>query len=765
MTMLGSTSLAPASRMLRAAPALCAATLFLSAFMLFAVQPLFTKMVMPRLGGATTVWSVAMVFFQAALLCGYGYAHLLVRRLPLALGALVHLGLLAAAAATLPIAIANGFGVPPDDRIAPWLLALFAASIGLPFVALAASAPLLQGWFAASGHQQARNPYVLYAASNLGSFAALIAYPLAIEPYLTVKEQTQFWAMGFAALAVLIAGASLLVTRRPILDSGRATGAVATARQRWAWIALAAIPVGLVISVTSYIATDIASAPFVWVVPLALYLLTFVATFRETPWLRPHTVANLVPFPIAILSICLLSGERQFWLLFALINLVGFSLLALLCHGELYRRRPQPALLTEFYFCVSLGGAVGGIFAVLIAPQLFSLVYEYPLLIVAALFTLPGMLVVDRRHILVEACPILAIAVAAVLARSWLALEVPASVAYVFQLVLVALAAMMMIQRRRPHRFLALVVLGFVLTGLWQPGFDRVAVIRSFFGVHQIVETADGRFRLLYHGTTVHGAERQDDIDTVANAPEPLTYYYRGSPLSQSIAAARRTRGTLRRVAVVGLGTGTLSCYKSKGEDWTFFEIDPTVARIARDPQLFTYVSACAPDLKVVLGDARLTLAASTQRYDLIILDAFSSDVVPVHLLTREAIDGFFARVEDGGMIALHLSNKYMDLQGVVAALAGAEGLPAYFKDDNRPAAVPFDYKASSSVAVLARTRADLGDLPGQAGWHAAGPFPDVRIWTDDYSNVLGAILRKRSGAGIPQIAKAAQPERPQLRD
>ena len=751
MTVLSSSSVVPAPHVLRVAPALCGATLFLSAFLLFAVQPMFTKMVLPRLGGAPTVWSVAMVFFQAALLCGYGYAHLLVRRLPLGVGALVHLSLLAAAAATLPIAIAEGFGAPPvDGGIAPWLLALFAASIGLPFAALAASAPLVQGWFAASGHRHADNPYVLYAPSNLGSFAALIAYPVAIEPYLTLKQQTQFWATGFAGLAVMIAAASLLVTRRPILDRRYTTAAVATAGQRLAWMALAAIPVGLVISVTSYITTDVASAPFVWVVPLALYLLTFVATFRETPWLSRHTIASLVPFPIAILSISLLSGERQFWLLFALVNLLGFFLLALLCHGELYRRRPQPALLTEFYLCTSLGGAVGGVFAALIAPQLFTLVYEYPLLVVAALLALPGMLAVDRRRILVEACPILAVAAVAALARFWLGLEVPAADAYAFQIALVALAAVMMLQRRRPQRFLALVVLGFVLTGLWQPGFDRVAAIRSFFGVHQIVETADGRFRLLYHGTTVHGAERQADIDTAAAAPEPLTYYYRGSPLSQSIAAARRTRGVLRNVAVVGLGTGTLSCYKAKGEDWIFFEIDPAVVRIARDPRLFTYVSACAPDLKVVLGDARLTLAASPQHYDLIMLDAFSSDVVPVHLLTREAIDSYFAHLEDGGMIALHLSNKYMDLESVVAALAGAEGLTAYFKDDDRPAAVPFDYKANSSVAVLARKAADLGDLPGQAGWHMAEPVSNVRIWTDDYSNVLGAILRKRFGLYTP---------------
>jgi len=744
MTVFSSSGVEPAPGVLRAAPALCGATLFVSAFLLFAVQPMFTKMVLPRLGGAPTVWSVAMVFFQAALLCGYGYAHLLVRRLPLALGALVHLSLLTAAAATLPIAIAQGFGIPPIDGIAPWLIALFAVSIGLPFVALAASAPLLQGWFAASGHPQARNPYVLYAASNLGSFAALIAYPIAIEPYLTLKEQTRLWAMGFAGLGVLIAAASLLVTRRPILDRREGTSAAATARERCAWVTLAAIPVGLVISVTSYITTDVASAPFVWVVPLALYLLTFVAAFREPPWLRQRTVVNLVPFPVTILSISLLSGERQFWLVFALVNLCAFFLLALLCHGELYRRRPQPALLTEFYFCISLGGAVGGVFAALIAPRLFSLVYEYPLLIVAALFALPGMLAVGRRQILVESCPVLAVAAAAVLARFWLDLQVPGSAAYAFQIALVGLAVVMMLQRRRPQRFLALVVLGFVLTGLWQPGFDRVAAIRSFFGVHQIVETADGRFRLLYHGTTVHGAERLADIDTAAAAPEPLTYYYAGSPLAESIAAARRARGMLRHVAVVGLGTGTLSCYRAAGEDWTFFEIDPAVVRIARDPHLFTYVSACAPDLKVVLGDARLTLPGSPQRYDLIMLDAFSSDVVPVHLLTREAIDGYLARLEDGGMIALHLSNKYMELESVVAALAGAEGLAAYFKDDDHPAAVPFDYKANSSVAVLARRRADLGDLPGQAGWRTIEPVSNVRIWTDDYSNVLGAILRKR---------------------
>src|ERR1700722_5140912 len=653
MTVLNPINAPAVPTLLRLAPALYGATLFLSALLLFAVQPMFTKMVLPELGGAPTVWSVAMVFFQAALLGGYAYADLVVRRLPLGLGALVHLGVLAAAAATLPIAIAHGFGAPPTTGIAPWLIALFAASIGLPFAALAASAPLLQGWFAASGHVQARNPYVLYAASNLGSFAVLIAYPFVIDPFLTLKEQAQIWSTGFALLAVLVAFAGLLVAHQPGIQAGNATAAAAPApapSTKVIWAALAAIPVGLVIAVTSYITTDIAAAPFLWVLPLALYLLTFVAVFRDTPWLHQETVARLVPIPMAVLAISLLGGERQFWLLVVVVNLIAFFLLALLCHGELYRRRPAPALLTAFYLWMSLGGVVGGVFAALVAPQLFTLVYEYPILIVAAALVLPGMLAGGRKRIAAEIGPVLAVAMLAVAARFGLDIRLPGTAAYAFQIVLVGLAGMMLLQRRRPQRFLALVVLGFVLTGLWQPGFNRVAAFRSFFGVHQIVETADGRFRVLYHGTTVHGAERIADIGAAAGAaPEPLTYYYRGGPISQSIEAVRAARGGLPHVAVVGLGSGTLSCYKGKDEQWTFFEIDPAVAQIARDPRLFTYIAACAPHLPVVLGDARLTLPASRQRYDLIILDAFSSDVVPVHLLTREAIASYLARIEDGG--------------------------------------------------------------------------------------------------------------------
>ena len=570
MTALDPTAPAPQAMpgVLRLAPTLFAATLFLSALLLFAVQPMFTKMVLPRLGGAPTVWSVAMVFFQAALLAGYAYAHLLVRHLSFGLGALIHLGVLAAAATTLPIGIAHGFGAPPATDIALWLVGLFAASIGLPFAVLAASAPLLQGWFAATGHPRAGNPYVLYAASNLGSFAALIAYPVVIEPLLPLKAQAQLWSAGFAVLAVAIAAASLFVVHRPPLADAETAAASVSGRERLSWLALAAIPAGLVIAVTAYITTDVAAAPFLWVVPLALYLLTFVAVFRDRPWIAPATVARLAPILVAPLAIGLLGGDKLFWLAMIGVNLVAFVLLALLCHGELYRRRPAPARLTEFYLWTSLGGVLGGIFAALIAPHIFNGVYEYPILIAAAVLVLPGMFAGGVRRFLADAGPILAVAAVAVAAQLAFDVRLPAAAELPFQVALVALAAVMLLQRHRPPRFFALVVLAFVVTALWQPGFRRVESARSFFGVHRVIETADDGYRLLYHGTTLHGAERIRAGGQRADAaPEPLTYYYFGGPMSEAIEAVRAARGGLPRVAAVGLGTGSLACHKRAQED------------------------------------------------------------------------------------------------------------------------------------------------------------------------------------------------------
>jgi hypothetical protein len=725
------------------APLLFAATLFVSAFLLFSIQPMFTKMVLPLLGGAPTVWSIALVFFQATLLGGYAYAHLIVRRIPLGIGALIHFGTLAAAAMMLPIRAASSFGSPPTDNIAFWLIGLFAVSIGLPFAVLATTAPLLQRWFSASGHSRASNPYVLYAASNLGSFAGLFAYPTLIEPFVPLHAQAWMWSAGFAAFALLVATAGLFIARhaRPLATASEP--ARVPTRDRLFWMALAAIPTGLVIAVTSYIATDLASAPFLWVLPLALYLLTFVATFRERPWLSHSTVARLVPFAVAPLSVGLLGGQRPYWLALVAINLAAFVLLALLCHGELYRRRPTSAHLTEFYLWTSLGGALGGMFAAIVAQHLFTQVYEYPILIVAALLAFPGVSQGGPRRLIVQTGPVLMLAALAVVARLGFGVRLPATAELAFQILLVALVAIMLLQRERSARLIALVALGFLLTGLWQPGFNRVAAARSFFGVNQVIETTDGRFRLLYHGTTLHGAERIADA-TADVVPEPLKYYYRGGPISEGIDAVRRLQGSLRRVAVVGLGTGALACYRHRGEAWTFYEIDSAVVRIARDPDFFTFISGCAPDLPVVVGDARLTLAASTEKYNLIILDAFSSDTIPVHLLTREAVAGYLKHLAEGGVILMHISNRYMELADTVAAVGTAEGLAAIVKVDDRPQASPPDYKMTAEVVALARRPEDVGNLRDRPGWHPLRAETDVQAWTDDYSNIFGAIIRKQ---------------------
>ena len=665
-----------AANTLRLVPALYAATLFVSALLLFLIQPMFTKMVLPRLGGAPTVWSVAMVFFQAALLAGYSYAHVLVRRLSPWRGAFVHFCLLACAGATLPIAISSLFGEPPSAGIPVWLIGLFSASIGLPFIALSASAPLLQGWFAGIDHAKARNPYVLYAASNLGSFAALFAYPVVVEPFLTLREQSRLWSTGFAVLAVLIAIAAVLAARHGAETAPAA--ASKTAPTPWPvrlrWMALAAIPVGLVISVTTYISTDIASAPFLWVIPLALYLLTFVAVFRDRPWVPTSTVIMLVPIVVAPLAIGLLGGAKRYMFAMIGLNLLAFVLLTLLCHAELYRRRPDPAKLTEFYLCMSLGGVVGGLFAALAAPHLFPLAYEYPLLIVIALMAMPGALETRGRRLALDVAPPLLLAAAAAVMRLVFDLDLPANAETAFRIALVGLAALMLFQRKRPPRFAALAVLAFVVTALWQPGMNRVLAARSFFGVHQVVDTADGEYRLLYNGTTLHGAERIADL--AGNTPKPLTYYFPDGAIAQSIKTVRSAQGGFRRVAVVGLGTGTLSCLSQRGEHWTFYEIDPVVVQIARNPKLFSFMNSCAPDAGVVLGDARLTLAQSKETYDLIVLDAFSSDVIPVHLLTREAIEGYLSHLAPKGALVLHISNRYLELANVVAAIAAGEGSP-----------------------------------------------------------------------------------------
>jgi hypothetical protein len=734
----------------RFAPTLYALTLFGSALLLFSIQPMFAKMVLPKLGGAPAVWSVAMVFFQTVLLAGYAYAHLLERLLPPHRAALFHLLLIGATATTLPIAIASGWGTPPSEGIAFWLFGLFAVSIGLPFFTLSASAPLLQSWFAASGHPQAGNPYVLYAASNLGSFAALFAYPVVIEPLLTLTTQAAVWSIGFGILAVLIAAVGLLTARTAAAVVTKAKlerDDAPSAGRRLRWIALAAVPSGLVIAVTAHLTTDIAAAPFLWVVPLALYLLTFVAVFRERPFIAHATVVKLTPFVVAPLAVSLIGGERVFWGTTIALNLLAFTMLTLTCHGELYAVRPRPHRLTEFYLCTSAGGVIGGAFAGLAAPYLFNGNYEYPILIAAALLCMPGVFAGGARRALNDALPWLALGAALTLAWYFTRLHLPATWDVWFQIVSAALAAAMLLQHRRPARFFGLVILSFAVTAFWRPGIAPIETARSFFGVHKVVEVADGRARALYHGTTMHGVQllRNEDGTPAGGPPMPLAYYYFGGPIGEAIAAARDAHGGFDRVAAVGLGTGTLACHRHSGERWTFFEIDPVVVRIARDPHRFEFLSNCAPDTPIVLGDARLTLEASREIYDLIVLDAFSSDAIPVHLLTREAFAGYLSKLSPHGVIVAHISNRHLDLAPIVANVAESQGLVALLREDDSAGDFLKSFKSNARVVVLARDANDTGRIAGT--WARLQPDPGAATWSDDYSDILTVMLRKKFGS------------------
>ncbi len=743
-------SLAPRSGHLAVALPLFAAALFVGAFLLFSVQPMFTKMVLPLLGGAPSVWNTAMVFFQTVLLLAYGYAHLSARHLAPARQVGLHLAVLAVAFAVLPVAVSGAWRAPAEGAPVAWLLGLLAVSVGPPFFAVAATAPLLQRWFSRTGHAAAGDPYFLYGASNLGSILALLAYPAVIEPWLDLDRQSAAWTLAYAGLAVLIALAGAVMLRARAGAAEREDGATAPraapaavpawdetridGRRRLTWVALAFAPSSLLLGVTTFITTDVAAAPLLWVVPLALYLLTFVVVFARRPAIRHAWMVRAQPF--AILPLALVFWiDLPIWAAVPL-HLAAFFVTAMVCHGELVRRRPAARHLTEFYFWMSLGGMLGGVFNALVAPGIFSSVLEYPLVLVLACMLRPAAGDGPRIQWRDVAWPALLLLAAAVPTLG-LGLAAPEmgeiGIAAYFASVGVAAYAF----AERPVRFglgiAAALVAASLVTG---PG-TVLARERSFFGVYKVSETADGAFRLLINGTTLHGAQYTDP----ARWREPLTYYGRTGPLGQVFAALAGT-GRIRSVGVVGLGTGTVACYRRPGEAWTFYEIDPTVARLARDTRYFRFMSECAGDAPVIFGDARLALAGAPRgAYDLLILDAFSSDAIPMHMVTREALALYLEKLAPGGLLLFHISNRNLDLGPVLANLAADAGLVARRQhyaevetDARKGIRMPSDW------VVMARAPADLDGIADDGRWRPLEPAPEIGLWTDGFSNVLGIL-------------------------
>lgn len=739
------------------------ATIFTSAALLFSVQPMFAKMVLPQLGGSPGVWSVAMVVFQSLLLAGYAYAHALIRWLPGTPGLALHLIVTIIASFTLPFAI-RMTGTPPADGEMLYVIGIFLTAIGPSFFALSANGPLLQAWFVHTGHRTSHDPYFLYAASNIGSFLALFAYPFILEPLLTLGQQRLTWTWGYWFLLALIALCALLVAPRwpkalPAAANSNEPAEAISPLRILGWIALSAVPSGLLVAVTAQISTDIASAPMLWVIPLALYLFTFVIVFQPKPWI-PHSWM-LALQPVLVGAVILLQAFEivDNISIVLVITLAAFFVCAMVCHGELVTRRPSARHLTGFYLAMSFGGMIGGMFAGLIAPKLFSWIAEYPALMVAALLCRPGLTL--KSDLLSKPALFAAAVGAAVLAASALLIDKLGEERWTqvqLALVFAALAAGIVFFRQRAALAVTAAACFAIIQYFPSDGRARENV-RSFFGVHKISETSDGRFRLLAHGTTTHGAQAITDENgkPLTGKPEPLTYYYEQSPIAQALRAARTVTGGPTRAGIIGLGTGSVACHTRPGDDWTYFEIDPDVVRIARNPKWFSFMSECHKDARVVLGDARLTLDKEPDAsYDVLLIDAFSSDAIPVHLMTREAVALYKRKLKPRGILIMHISNRHMELASEVAALAYANNMVMALNDDDDS---PDDeeYKYDSTVAALANHADDLKTLLDSGDWEPRAPLPNHRVWTDDYSNILGAIIRhfrKADDEDTPQPPK-----------
>lgn len=714
------------------------AAIFLSAALVFLVQPMFAKMATPLLGGAPNVWNVSLVCFQAALLLGYAYAHLLnhfVTSLRAQIG--IHAAFLVSAAFVLPFQLSGALGDPDPSQPTLWLIGVFALSIAPPFAVIAATAPLIQSWYSRSGRADAHDPYHLYGASNIGSLIGLLAYPLLLEPLLPLAAQTISWSIGYGALAILLIASGLIAYST---GGGAAPAIAATAetaeesrlskagrwQQRFWWLACAFVPSSLLVGVTTHISTDIASVPFLWVAPLVIYITSFIIVFAKRPAVSLEQSNRLLPLGVAIAALGLSSIASPPIIVGLAIHLLVLFLAALVAHGAMAEDRPEAKRLTEFYLIMSLGGVLGGAFNALLAPVLFSSVIEYPLMLLAILLIRPGLRWMGEGRTRVwSLLAVLAFCGALVLRM--------ADATAVFRILhLIAIISIVFTGQSRLGPMIA-AACAFGISAIGNPvgaGYSE----RGFFGVVKILELDD--VRVLMHGTTSHGSQ----FKTREKALQPTTYYASQTPIGQ-IFESHLAPGS---VGVVGLGTGSVACYMQPDQSYIYYEIDPLVVKFAKNPEHFTYLSECAPAAEIILGDGRLNLAAQPAgKHNLLLIDAFSSDSIPVHLLTVEAVELYLSRLSEDGLLVMHISNRHLDLSRIVARIADQIGVSAYFQfyiaDDN---AISNFGAASSQVVVLARSESALEAIKDDARWSLL-EGDGKRAWRDDYSNVIGAILAK----------------------
>jgi len=713
--------------------AIAAGTMVLSAGLIFSVQPLLGRLILPYFGGVPSVWNTAMLFFQTALLLGYGYAHLLTRHVPPRRQVAVHGVLLLLSMLFLPVALPDGWS-PQDGRALPLAIILvLSASIGFPFVVASATAPLLQSWYARSRADRGSDPYFLYAASNVGSLLGLVSYPILIEPAFGLAAQGRLWSLGFGLLVAGALAYGLMARsnfRARETERERFHGASGSWKQRLHWMVLAAAPSSLLIAVTQHVSTNITAMPLLWVAPLTLYLATFIIAFARRAALPDPILKLLVPFA-ATVAIATSNIEFGAVLPGLAVHYSILFLLALFCHAELYARRPVAGRLTEFYLCMSLGGLVGTAVNSLVAPLVFSDITEYPLAV--ALVLLLWALRYDEGGVF-----------------RLRALAVPTALFLIFRVLLPAIvgsggpAALgprvlgVAIAFAPGQRQLTMALSGAALLfGILGHDGGEIYSHRSFFGVHRVRLDPTTDTMLLLQGDTIHGAQsRQKAVQR-----EPLSYYGRSGPLGQLFGAEGNR---FQRIGAVGLGTASVACYGQEKTQWTFFEIDAAIVQTAQSH--FSYLRECAPEARIVVGDGRLLLGHEPDdTFDLLIIDAFSSDAVPLHLLTREAIQLYMKKLSRRGILMIHLSNRYMRLAPVVGDLirdAALEGRLQSYRPKKEDLA---HYLLPSTWVAVARDAANLGSLATDERWSALPGTGAGRVWTDDYANVAGAVVWRRS--------------------
>lgn len=709
---------------------LFATTSFVGAALLFVVQPLVARLILPRYGGSATVWSTSNLFFQTALLVGYLYAHAATRRLGPRLQPALHLGVLLLPLVALPIVVPAGAAPGADTSPALWLLRTLTLMVGLPFAVISTTGPLLQRWYSWTGDRRSDDPYFLYATSNLGSFGGLLAYPFLVEPFLSLDQQRLWWSWGFGLFLVLMAacGVVTLRSRAHTLASAVASRPGRLPARRVAtWLALAFLPSSLMLGVTAHISTDVAAIPLMWVVPLAIYLATFVVAFARTTRGAHARVRSWAAAVAGLAAVAyFLSASLPAAALIA-VDLTLLAVVAYAAHSTLAALRPEPSQLTAFYLVVTLGGALGGVLNGLVAPALFTWVWEYPAIVAASALLAVGSgarpwgLLARRYHpafvIFLETSLAALLLFAAVAGMSalrntpWMALA------------LLGVLGLSVLLARRPLSLALAVAL--VLVTLTVAGPAHLYRDRTFYGSYTVTEAAG--VRTFSHGTTVHGTQHVGD-----QSREPTTYYARSGPVGDVYRELPR----FPRVGLVGLGAGTLAAYGQEGQAFTFYELDPEVVRIARDPALFTYLADSDADVRTVVGDGRLRLAeAEPGSYDLLVLDAFSSDSIPVHLLTREAFELYRRVLAPDGVLLVHVSNRVFNLEPVVAAAGDNLGWSVAVGSGRADALGA----TQSEWIALAATQSRLAPLLTLENWRQ--PRPARQVWTDDYSSVL-TVLR-----------------------